>query len=131
MNVNYTVIFITGKHISGNKIKTTKHKPQFQMAPMEYAYETKLVKLRLNDNWTSTLGFKRRQLEIMAEILLYCNQEKGRTNIMYKTSLNYAQLKRHLKSLTSKGLLDANTDKYFTNQRTAFSRDFRPTLRHA
>ena len=36
---------------------------------------------------------------------------------MYKTNLNYAQLKRHLKSLTSQGLLIHNKDKYVTTEK--------------
>jgi predicted transcriptional regulator len=116
-HVILNTVLNTGKDMKGNIVKTTKHKPQLQMAPMEYAYETKLVKLRQNDNWNSTLGSKRGRLEIMAEILLYCNQEKGKTKIMYKTNLNYSQLKKYLRALTSKRLLDANADKYFTTRK--------------
>jgi predicted transcriptional regulator len=111
------IILNTGKDMKGDIVKTTKHGPQLQMAPMEYVYETKLVKLRQNDNWNFTMSSKRGRLEIMAEILLFCDQQKAKTKIMYKTNLNYSQLKKHLRSLTSKGLLATQTNKYFTTQK--------------
>jgi len=98
-------------------LKTTKLRSQLQMAPIEYACETNLVKLRQNNSWNFAKRAKRGRLEIMAEILCYCNQQKGKTKIMYKINLNYAQMKRHLRSLTSKGLLATNTNKYFTTQK--------------
>jgi predicted transcriptional regulator len=87
------------------------------MAPIELHSENTLAKLRQSSSWSFTEGSKRGRLEIMAEILLCCDQQKAKTKIMYKTNLNYAQLKKHLKSLTSKGLLATNTDKYFTTQK--------------
>ena len=36
---------------------------------------------------------------------------------MHKVNLNYAQLKKHLKSLTSHGLLGANKNKYATTHK--------------
>jgi predicted transcriptional regulator len=86
------------------------------MEPTEYAGETKLIKLRKN-SWNFISRSKRGRLEIMAEILYHCNQQKTKTNIMYKANLNYAQLKKHLKSLTSQGLLTANKNKYATTQK--------------
>jgi predicted transcriptional regulator len=61
-----------------------------------------------------TNGAKRGRLEIIAEILLYCDQRKAKTNIMYKTNLNYAQLQTHLKLLTSQSLLFLDNNKYGT-----------------
>ena len=90
------------------------------MAPIEYADENKLTKLRQNNGWDFTSGSKRGRLEIMAEILCYCNQQKAKTNIMYKVNLNYAQLKKHLKSLTSQGLLTTNKNRYATTQKGSF-----------
>jgi len=103
--------------MAGNIAKATKLRAQLQMAPTEYACETKPIELKQIKNWNFAKRSKRGRFEIMAEILLYCNQQKGKTKIMYKTNLNYTQLKKHLRSLTSKGLLDANTDKYFTTQK--------------
>jgi predicted transcriptional regulator len=96
---------------------STKLNAQLQMAPIEFPYETKLAKLKQSNSWSFAEGSKRGRLEIMAEILLYCDQQKVKTKIMYKTNLNYAQLKKHLRSLTSKGLLAIHTDKYFTTQK--------------
>jgi len=90
---------------------------QLQMAPIEYACKAKLVKLRQNSSWNFAKRAKRGRLEIMAEIMRFCDQQKAKTKIMYKTNLNYAQLKKHLRSLTSKGLLASNTNKYFTTQK--------------
>jgi predicted transcriptional regulator len=88
-----------------------------QMTSIKNSGETKLVKLRQNNSWNFTMSSKRGRLEIMAEILLFCDQQKAKTKIMYKTNLNYVQLKKHLRSLMSKGLLATNTNKYFTTQK--------------
>jgi predicted transcriptional regulator len=53
----------------------------------------------------------------MAEILLSCLQEKAKTSIMYKTNLNYAQLKSYLKFLTSQGFLTYSMNKYAITQK--------------
>jgi predicted transcriptional regulator len=97
--------------VGANKLNS-----QLQAAPIEYACET-IVKLRQNNSWNFTMSSKRGRLEIMAEILLFCDQQKAKTKIMYKTNLNYTQLKKHLRSLTSKGLLATKTNKYFTTQK--------------
>jgi predicted transcriptional regulator len=96
---------------------STKLNAQLEMAPIELPSETKLSKLKQSKSWSFADGSKRGRLEIMAEILLYCCHQKAKTKIMYKTNLNYAQLKKHLWSLTSKGLLATNTEKYFTTQK--------------
>jgi predicted transcriptional regulator len=62
-------------------------------------------------------GAKRERLEIMAEILSFCSQQRAKTNIMYGTNLNYEQLKNHLKSLTSQRLLIQEKGKYATTER--------------
>ncbi len=87
------------------------------MPPMEYMYETKIIKPR-EINRGSLNGSKRERLEIMAEILYYCNQQKTKTtSIMYKVNLNYAQLKKHLGSLVSQGLLTTDKKEYATTQK--------------
>lgn len=60
---------------------------------------------------------KRERLEIMAEILFFCSRQRAKTNIMYETNLNYAQLKNHLKSLTSQRLLIQEKGKYATTEK--------------
>ena len=95
--------------------ETTKPSAQLQMALIEYGDETKL-KLRQTNGWDFR-GPKRERWDIMAEILCYCNQQKTKTDIMHKVNLNYAQLKKHLKSLTSQGLLTTNKNRYATTQK--------------
>jgi predicted transcriptional regulator len=99
-----------------NIVGVTKLNAQRQMAPMEYGCEIKSIKLREN-NGCNFSGSKRGRLEIMAEILCHCDQQKNKTSIMYKVNLNYTQLKKHLKSLTSQGLLKTNKNKYATTQK--------------
>ena len=94
-----------GENMARSIVGATKLHAQLEMAPIEGGDETKLTKLRESNGWGFTRGPKRGRLEVMAEILCYCNQQKTKTDIMHKVNLNYAQLKKHLKSLTSHGLL--------------------------
>ncbi len=73
-----------------------------------------LAKLRLKRNTGRdfTRGGKRGRTEIMAEILCYCNRQKTKTDIMYNTNLNYAQLKKYLDLLTTKRLLVTGNNTY-------------------
>ena len=98
-------------------LRATKLNPQLPVAAVAYGDETKLAKLGQNNGWGFTKGSKRGRLEIMAEILCYCGQQKTKTDIMYKTNLNYVQLKKHLKALTSRGLLLTNKNKYVTTHK--------------
>ena len=98
-------------------IGATKLREQLQMAPLEYASEIKLTKLKRKNGWNLISHSKRGRFEIMAEILCCCSQQKTKTKIMYSTNLNYAQLKRHLKSLTSQGLLTISKNKYATTRK--------------
>jgi predicted transcriptional regulator len=98
-------------------ISATKLSKQLQMAPIEYAGEIKLIKLRRKNGWNLTSHSKRGRLEIIAEILCYCNQQKTNTKIMYSNNLNYSQLKRLLRSLTSQGLLTKDKNQYATTQK--------------
>jgi predicted transcriptional regulator len=119
MNICCPYYFKQGerKNMTSNTVGTIRLSSQLQMGPTEYAGETKLIKLRQNSGWNFISGSKRGRLEIMAEILYHCNQQKTKTNIMYKANLNYAQLKKHLKSLTSQGLLTTNKNRYATTQK--------------
>jgi predicted transcriptional regulator len=62
-------------------------------------------------------GTRRGKLDIVAEILFFCEQPKTKTSIMYNTNLNYAQLKRHMESLTTQGLLAKKINKYNTTDK--------------
>jgi predicted transcriptional regulator len=90
---------------------------QTQIAPPKLANVGKLVKLRQCNCLSFTNGAKRGRLEIISEILLLCEQSKALTHIMYKTNLNYAQVKRNLKDLTSKGLLIQLENRYITSEK--------------
>jgi len=92
-------------------LRVNKTNVNRQVVLLEYGDETR-VKLRKNNGWDLVRGSKRERMEIMAEILCYCTEQKAKTDIMYKANLNYAQLKKYLESLTSQGLLVADGNKY-------------------
>ncbi len=73
--------------------------------------------LRHDKDWNSNKGTRRGRLDITAEILLFCEQPKTKTSIMYNTNLNYAQLKRHMETLTSQRLLAKKTNKYIITEK--------------
>jgi len=100
-----------------NIVRPANLSMELQRGPIEYAYEEKLIKLRKNNGWHFANTSKRGRMEIMAEILLFCDQQKAKTKIMYSINLNYEQLKRHLRSLTAQGLLSINKGKYATTQK--------------
>lgn len=113
------VLFIgdDGWNMASSIVGATKRREKFQMALMECGNETKVIKLEQNNGWDFNRGLKRGHLEIKAEILGFCSQQKTKTNIMYNVNLNYAQLKKQLKSLTSNGLLTTNKNMYATTQK--------------
>lgn len=96
-------------------VRANKPRTQLQMVLMEYGDESR-SKLK-NSGWDFARGVKRERMEIMAEILCYCNHEKNKTDIMYKANLNYVQLKKYLKLLTAQGLLVVDSNKYVTTQK--------------
>ena len=95
----------------------TKLRAQLEMAPTAYVDENKSTKLRQNNSLDSKSGLRRGQFQIKAEILCCCSQQKTKTNIMYNVNLNYAQLKKYLKSLTANGLLAIDKNRYATTQK--------------
>src|SRR3990170_4716828 len=86
---------------------------QIQLPP-RFAIESKFLKVKQGTGWTAYNGAKRGRMEIIAEILLFCDQQKAKTSIMYKTNLNYSQLQSQLKFLTAQGMLSSNTGKFGT-----------------
>ena len=56
-------------------------------------------------------------MDIIAEILLFCEQQKTKTSIMYNANLNYCQLKSRMDALISQGLLEKKLNKYVTTAR--------------
>jgi len=71
---------------------------QIQLPP-KFAMESKFLKVKQGNVWTINNSAKRGRMEIIAEILLFCDHNKAKTSIMYKTNLNYAQLQSQLKFL--------------------------------
>jgi predicted transcriptional regulator len=78
---------------------------------------TRLTKLKRDNGWNNNSGARRGRLEIIAEILLFCDRQKAKTSIMYKANLNYAQMKKHLKDLTLKSLVTQSNGKYITTEK--------------
>lgn len=73
--------------------------------------------LRHDKDWNNGKTARRGRLDITAEILMFCEQPKTKTSIMYNTNLNYAQLKRHMNVLTTQKLLAKKTNLYSTTDR--------------
>ena len=73
--------------------------------------------LKHQKEWSNAKGARRGKLDIMAEILLYCEQQKSKTSIMYNANLNYSQLKSQIHALTTQGLLQNNTNKYIITEK--------------
>ena len=106
-----------GNNMPSDIAGATNLNMQIQREPIEYANEAKLIKLMQNNGWNFAKASRRGRMEIIAEILLFCSQQRAKTKIMYNSNLNYAQLKSHLRSLTAQGLLMINKDKYATTQK--------------
>jgi predicted transcriptional regulator len=81
------------------------------------SHELQFALLNHGQNRGNIKGQRRAKLDIIAEILLFCEHQKTKTSIMYNTNLNYGQLKAHMDSLTSQGLLAKNTNKYATTEK--------------
>lgn len=81
------------------------------------SHELQFALLKHEREKNSIRGSRRGKLDIIAEILLFCEQQKTKTSIMYNTNLNYAQLKNHIGSLTTQGLLAKKLNKYTTTQK--------------
>lgn len=79
--------------------------------------ELQFALLKHDKEWNIAKGSRRGKLDIIAEILLFCEQQKTKTSIMYNANLNYSQLKNHINALTSQGLLEKKLNKYVTTER--------------
>jgi predicted transcriptional regulator len=73
--------------------------------------------LKHEKEWSKAKGARRGRLDIIAEILLFCEQQKSKTSIMYNANLNHAQLKSQISALTSQGLLQKELKKYVTTKK--------------
>lgn len=72
--------------------------------------------LKREKGWNNIEGARRGRLDIIAEILLFCEQQKTKTGIVYNTNLNYCQLERHMDALTTRFTYQKTT-KYVTAER--------------
>ncbi len=81
------------------------------------SHELQFALLKHDHDLINLKTSRRGKLDIIAEILLFCEQQKTKTSIMYNTNLNYAQLKNHMSSLTTQGLLAKKTNKYLTTDK--------------
>lgn len=79
--------------------------------------ELQFAFLKHPKEWSSAKGTRRGKLDIMAEILLYCEQQKSKTSIMYNANINHSQLKTQIRTLTSQGLLQKQTNKYMITEK--------------
>jgi predicted transcriptional regulator len=98
-------------------LETTKLSTPLQTALINYGGVTKRVKLKDSYDWSISKGSRRGKFEIMAEILVFCDRQRAKTSIMYKTNLNYTQLQNNLQFLTSQDLLMRQKDKYVTTEK--------------
>jgi predicted transcriptional regulator len=81
------------------------------------SHELQFALLKHDGEWNNIKGARRGKLDIIAEILLFCEHQKTKTSIMYNTNLNYSQLKNHMNNLTAQGMLAKNLNKYSTTEK--------------
>ena len=65
----------------------------------------------------SKKALRRGKLEIVAEILQFCKQQKTKASIMHNANLNYAQLNRHMDTLLNQGLIAEEANKFSTTEK--------------
>lgn len=79
--------------------------------------ESKYIWAKHIDSNNANKAVKRSRMEILAEILFCCNQQKAKTKIMYQANLNYTQLQTQLKFLSAQGMLSKKSGKYATTEK--------------
>lgn len=99
------------KHGESNLTGNSPGNPKLNLQGIQFAL------LKHQKEWSNAKGARRGKLDIMAEILLYCEQQKSKTSIMYNANLNYSQLKSQIHALTTQGLLQNNTNKYIITEK--------------
>ena len=62
-------------------------------------------------------GGRRGRMDLIAEILLFCEKKRVKTCIMSETNVNYMRLKKYLNFLTVKGLLSHSFGQYSTTDK--------------
>ncbi len=79
--------------------------------------ELQFALLRHEKELSAAKNSRRGKMDIIAEILLFCEQQKTKTSIMYNANLNYSQLKSQMNALVSQGLLEKKLNKYVTTKK--------------
>ncbi len=54
------------------------------------------------------LGWRRGAIDILTDMLVVASKEASKTDIVYKTNLNFSVVKKYLGFLLRKGLIEAN-----------------------
>jgi len=88
-----------------------------QRASKLNSQELQFALLKHDKDWNVVKGSRRGKLDIIAEILLFCEQQKSKTSIMYNANLNYSQLKNQINTLTFQGLLEKKVNRYTTTEK--------------
>ncbi len=86
-------------------------------SPKLCSRELAFALLKHDGEWSSFKGQRRGKMDIIAEILIFCEHQKTKTSIMYNTNLNYAQLKSHMDTLISQCMLTKYVNKYMTTEK--------------
>jgi predicted transcriptional regulator len=81
------------------------------------SHNRQLALLRNPIGLSNIKSSRRGKLDIIAEILLFYDQKKTKTSIMYNTNLNYSQLKSHMHTLTTQGMLVKSQNKDNTTEK--------------
>lgn len=92
-------------------VTITLEKPKLTSRELQFAL------LKHNKSRSSIKGSRRGKLDIISEILLFCQLQKAPTSIMHNANLNYGQLKSFMETLTANGLLVKNANKYVTTEK--------------
>jgi len=91
-------------NVTGIKLGTTRTN----------SHNRQLALLRNPIGLSNLKSSRRGKFDIIAEILLLCDQKKTKTSIMYNTNLKYSQLKSHMHTLTAQWILVKSQNKYNT-----------------
>jgi len=86
-------------------------------APKLKSQERQFTLLKHETEWNGVKSSRRGKLDIIAEILLFSEQQKTKTSIMYNANLSYLQFKSQMNTLLSQGLLEKKQNKYATTQK--------------
>jgi predicted transcriptional regulator len=82
-----------------------------------FTIDSKVAQLKIKNSLRVKASAKRERLEIIAEILLFCEQKQLKTAIMYSNNLNYLQLQNCLNDLMGLGMLTRDGRTYMTTEK--------------